>query len=70
MEFRPGAGGVSLFEGAALPADLTFDNIFAAYSPGDIKHAGASKVIHYSIRVIDITGQEVLRSGSVTIIGR
>ena len=63
-------GKPKIYEGSAIPTDLTFDNIVISYSTSDFTAKGATKVINYTILVIDIRGRTFQQTGSVTIIGR
>lgn len=70
VEFRPSMGKVSIFEGASMPTDLTFEPTPVAYSTKDFLRPGVSKTITYTIKVIDITERETVKTGTVTILAK
>jgi hypothetical protein len=67
VEFRPGIGKPLIYEGAAIPPDLIFDDIIIPCSSPEFSSLTATRVIHYTIRVIDVRERMFQLSGSVTI---
>jgi hypothetical protein len=68
VEFRPTPGSPEIFEGARIPTDLEFDDIYLNYRRINFSGKGDKKTINYLIKVTDITDRIVQRTGSISII--
>lgn len=67
VEFRSGGSRPLIFEGAAIPPDLIFDDIVIPCPAADFSSPTDVRVLPYTIRVIDVRERVFQLSGSVTL---